>query len=354
MSLLIGNTENRPDDLPRDPAHASARAAWRAIVFAAMYHRQADEFGSVNIGPRVLVNCFTRVAEVPTVLPDDEEGGHAVGEHLLCARPSAHRLSHLVAGHRGDAAAAVPDCARAFAEAGVAFPDDLVATGADPRRALRPAGGFRSGAQAACSRATVRPPSSAATTRWRCRSTTPPRRSACAFPMRSPSSATTTTASSPKALRPALTTVALPYQQMGRVAADLLLQHIAIRRARSARLIRVEGPLSHRASTAAVPARRRRMSKDTQRMRKGRNWMRLTTLLLTGATLLALGGARGAATRSRSGTTAAAATASARKIANAIDEWNAMHPGHAGGARAPAGGLIQRAGPGGGPCRRPA
>jgi LacI family transcriptional regulator len=54
-------------------------------------------------------------------------------------------------------------------------------------------------------------------------------------------------------LMPPLTTVALPYERMGRIAADLLIEQIG--GGQSAETIRVQGPLVVRASTApAEPA----------------------------------------------------------------------------------------------------
>ena len=53
-------------------------------------------------------------------------------------------------------------------------------------------------------------------------------------------------------LMPPLTTVALPYDRIGRIAADLLIEQISGRR--SAEIIRVQGPLIVRESTAQVRA----------------------------------------------------------------------------------------------------
>ena len=70
-------------------------------------------------------------------------------------------------------------------------------------------------------------------------------------------------------LRPALTTVALPYQRMGRIAADLLLQRITTARS-EAETIRVQGPLVERRSTAA--RRERRGARDLTK--EEANWKR--------------------------------------------------------------------------------
>jgi LacI family transcriptional regulator, galactose operon repressor len=57
-------------------------------------------------------------------------------------------------------------------------------------------------------------------------------------------------------LMPPLTTVALPYERMGRIAADLLVEQI--RGGQSAETIRVQGPLVVRGSTAPVDSARHR------------------------------------------------------------------------------------------------
>jgi LacI family transcriptional regulator len=51
-------------------------------------------------------------------------------------------------------------------------------------------------------------------------------------------------------LMPPLTTVALAYERMGRLAADLLVEQIGGRQ--SSEIIRVQGPLIERESTAPV------------------------------------------------------------------------------------------------------
>ena len=104
MSLLIGNTDNRPGGLPTHHALASAPAASRAWSSPrCITARPTSSARRMSAG--VLVNCFAAPGEVPTVLPDDEEGGHVVGAPSPRPRPSPHRLSDAVAGRGGDPAA---------------------------------------------------------------------------------------------------------------------------------------------------------------------------------------------------------------------------------------------------------
>lgn len=250
MSLLIGNTENRPDDLPRILRTFRASRV-EGVVFAAMYHRQADEFGSVNVGPRVLVNCFTKVADAPTVLPDDEEGGHAVGTHLLSL--GHRRIAYLTLLPEIEATRLrLAGLRRAFAEAGVAFPDDIVATAQTHTVHFDQAEAFE-----AARKLLGRADRPTAIFCGNDEMALQVYNAAAALGLRIPDELSVVGYDDyrlfSEGLRPALTTVALPYQRMGRVAADLLLQTIASG-ATSSEVIRVEGPLICRDSTAAAPA----------------------------------------------------------------------------------------------------
>jgi len=250
MSLLIGNTENRPNDLPRILRTFRASRV-EGVVCAAMYHRQADEFGSLNLGPSVLVNCYTTLARVPTVLPDDEEGGHVIGAHLLSLHHRRIAYLTLLPGIEATRLR-LAGLRRAFAEAGVPFSDNIVTPAqthtahfdqveafAAARKLLelvdRPTAIFCGNDEMALQVYNA----------------------AAALGLRIPDELSVVGYDDyrlfSEGLRPALTTVALPYQRMGRVAADLLLQSIADGEP-SAEVIRVEGPLVHRASTAVAPA----------------------------------------------------------------------------------------------------
>ena len=67
-------------------------------------------------------------------------------------------------------------------------------------------------------------------------------------------------------LMPPLTTVALPYDRIGRIAADLLIEQISGRR--SAEIIRIQGPLIVRESTAQVRAAWSRSNAGHQGLRQ--------------------------------------------------------------------------------------
>ena len=248
ISLLIGNTENRPGGLPTI-LRAFRGSRVEGVIFAAMYHREADDFGAAISGPSVLVNCFTTLADVSTVLPDDEEGGHVVGRHLL-------ELGHRRIGclTLWPEIAAVPlrqaGLMRACREAGVSFPDDLVAAGQ-----LGTAPFNQSVAYAAARRLLERKDRPTAIFCGNDEMALQVYNAAAELGLRIPADLSVVGFDDyrlfSEGVRPALTTVALSYQRMGRIAADLLVEAIADNP--PGEVIRVQGPLVVRSSTAPLP-----------------------------------------------------------------------------------------------------
>ena len=253
LSLLIGNTENRSDDLPRIMRSFRASRV-EGVIFATMYHRRADEFGTRENLPAVLVNCFADSGGVPTVLPDDEAGGYAVGRHLLGL------------GHRRIAYLTLPPDAeatrlrqagliRAFAEAGERFPADLVVTGQPSSPDFDPSFAYEA-AHRLLSRKT--PPS--AIFCGNDEMALQVYNAAASLGVRIPDELSVVGYDDyhlfSLGLRPALTTVVLPYRKMGAFAAELLMKRVGDDTA-DAPTIRVEGPLVERRSTAALRQVRR-------------------------------------------------------------------------------------------------
>lgn len=92
-SLLIANTSNDPE--------AEARA-WRTfrehridgLLFASMYHRDVELREVADGQPCVLVNCFSSSSpNLPAVLPDDYQGGYAATQHVIARGHS--RIAYL-------------------------------------------------------------------------------------------------------------------------------------------------------------------------------------------------------------------------------------------------------------------
>jgi LacI family transcriptional regulator len=249
ISLLIGNTSNRPGGLPTI-LRTFRGSRVEGVVFAAMYHREADDFGARIAGPSVLVNCFTTLADVPTVLPDDEEGGHLVGRHLL--ELGHRRIGSLTLWPE---IAAVPlrqaGLIRAFREAGLSLPEELVVPGQ-----LSTAPFDQQVAYAAALRLLERKDRPTAVFCGNDEMALQVYNAAATLGLHIPSDLSVVGFDDyrlfSEGLRPALTTVALPYQRMGRIAADLLLERIAGGGTVS-EVIRVQGPLIQRQSTAPIP-----------------------------------------------------------------------------------------------------
>lgn len=252
ISVLIGNTDNRPGGLPTILRSFRASRV-EGVVFAAMYHRQADDFGRVHVGHSVLVNCFSSVARIPTVLPDEEEGGRLVGIHLLGL--GHERIAYLTLWPGVEATRLRQvGLARAFAEAGVSFPADLIVAGQTHAVHFNQAEAFEAARGLLARR--DRP------TAIFCGNDEMALQvynAAASLGLAIPEDISVVGYDDyrlfSEGLRPALTTVALPYQSMGRIAADLLFQHITGSKA-EAEVIRVQGPLVERNSTARVAATR--------------------------------------------------------------------------------------------------
>jgi LacI family transcriptional regulator len=249
LSVLIGNTDNRPGGLPTILRGFRASRV-EGIVFASMYHRQADDFGKVHVGHGVLVNCFSSVPGIPTVLPDEVEGGHLAGEHLLSL--GHRRIAYLTLWPGVEAARLRRDgLERAFKEAGGPFPDNLVVPGQTHAASFAPEEAF-----AAAHQLLARPDRPTAVFCGNDEMALQVYNAAGALNLSIPHDLSVVGYDDyrlfSEGLRPTLTTVALPYQRMGRIAAELLIQHINGDKAEG-EVIRVQGPLVVRGSTARPP-----------------------------------------------------------------------------------------------------
>jgi LacI family transcriptional regulator len=126
-TLLIANTEG-DRDLERDywrmfRAHKAA-----GVIYATMFHRPLD-LGTPDF-PRgiVLANCFTARRDRPAVVPDDERGGYDQAAHLL---KLGHRRIGIVSLNPVIRATVLRGAGfrTAFAEAGVTFDPALEVPG---------------------------------------------------------------------------------------------------------------------------------------------------------------------------------------------------------------------------------
>lgn len=106
-----------------------------AVIQAANYHRDARELFQVTSGATVLINCFIDGADVPMFVPDDEGGAFAQARHLL---DKGHRRIGLIELSKGSVAQALRrrGTEAAFAAAGVGFDPALVRSGKSDGRTV--------------------------------------------------------------------------------------------------------------------------------------------------------------------------------------------------------------------------
>jgi LacI family transcriptional regulator len=98
------------------------------IVFAVVGTRRASLPQVAGSVPTVLVNCFAPNGAVPCVLPDEEPGGRAAIDHLLC---QGHRRIAYLTGLPGSWATRrrLAGYRAALRTAGIAYDDRLVLSG---------------------------------------------------------------------------------------------------------------------------------------------------------------------------------------------------------------------------------
>jgi LacI family transcriptional regulator len=246
-SLIVGSSQTRTGGSATIlRSFQSSRV--EGIVFAATFHREVDAFTALKM-PGVLINCFSRIAHWPMVVPDEEEGGHAVGVHLLdCGH---RRVAYLTLAPEIEATRLrLAGLARAFREAGVSLADDLIVPGQSGTGTFNQAEAFAAAMRLLADR---RPTAvfcgndemamQVYNAAGQLGLSIPADLSVIGFDDHRVFS---------EGLLPQLTTVALPYEQMGRIAADLLLQ--AIDGKTGAQMVRVQGPLIARGSCASPKA----------------------------------------------------------------------------------------------------
>ena len=93
--LLIVNTMRRPEVLQAAIDDLQDREV-DAILYAVVGTRRVTVPDSIRAVPAVLVNCFVAGDTLPCVLPDDADGGRVAAEHVVEA---GHRDIAYVTGH---------------------------------------------------------------------------------------------------------------------------------------------------------------------------------------------------------------------------------------------------------------
>jgi LacI family transcriptional regulator len=127
QTLLIASSDGDPErEVELWRMFRAHRVA--GVVYAAMFHRSHDVGQPAFDKSIVLANCFARNGDKPSIIPDDEMGGYTQAKYLL---QLGHRRIGIVT--------LIPELEatrlrgqgmrRAFAESGVAFDDALEVRG---------------------------------------------------------------------------------------------------------------------------------------------------------------------------------------------------------------------------------
>jgi LacI family transcriptional regulator len=248
MSLLIGSMENRGES-PASVLRSFRAVRVEGVIYAATYHREIFDFAPLQL-PSVMVNCFSHKRGLPTVIPDEEGGGFAVGAHLIGL--GHRRIAYLTLSPDIEATQLrLAGLRRAFREAGLAEPADLAVAGQSR------AGTFsREEAFVAASRLLDRPDRPTAVFCGNDEMAMQVYHAAIGLGLAIPRDVSIVGFDDHRlfseGLRPALTTVALPYVKMGNVAVSVLLDDRDAVAAPTTTLI--EAPLIVRRSTASPGA----------------------------------------------------------------------------------------------------
>jgi LacI family transcriptional regulator len=94
------------------------------VVYAAMYHRAHAIDQQSFESPVILANCYAADGAQPSIIPDDEAGGYAQARHLLARGHRRIACVTLIPGIEATRLRAA-GIRRAFREAGVSFDESL-------------------------------------------------------------------------------------------------------------------------------------------------------------------------------------------------------------------------------------
>ncbi|SHF08835.1 transcriptional regulator, LacI family [Kaistia soli DSM 19436] len=219
VSLVIGNLDN-PSSSSTSILRSFRAGRVDGVIYAANYHREIEDFEPLHL-PSVMVNCFTRDGAMPAVVPDEERGGHNVGVHLI--ELGHRRIAYLTLAPGIEATRLRQEgFVRAMREAGMVVPDPVAFAGQRFAGAFDPEEAF-----AAACRLLGRPDRPTAIFCGNDELAIQVYNAAIGLGLTIPDDLSVVGFDDHRlistALRPLLTTVALPYVAMGRLAVDVLL-----------------------------------------------------------------------------------------------------------------------------------
>jgi LacI family transcriptional regulator len=128
-TLFVINTE-RDRQAEKQAMAALLERRVEGIVYATMYHRTIQPHQTFHKVPTVLVDCFSEDRSLPSITPDEVQGGRLATEVLLA---KGHRRIGFInvdfERHAPAAAGRLEGYRQALAAYGVPFEDDLVRIG---------------------------------------------------------------------------------------------------------------------------------------------------------------------------------------------------------------------------------
>ena len=92
--LLVVNTERHPD-VEEAAVNEMLERQVDGVIFAAMFHREVTVPANIHEVPAVLVDCYCRDRSLPSVVPEEAGGGRTATEFLL---QKGHRRIAMING----------------------------------------------------------------------------------------------------------------------------------------------------------------------------------------------------------------------------------------------------------------
>lgn len=125
--LLLVDTEGNPE-VEKTVFEMMIRWQVEGIIFATSYHRSVNPAIDLHYLPSVLVDCFTPDGLLPSVIPDEVQGGRLATETLL---RKGHRRIGFINGlaHFSASQGRLEGYKQALAAYGIPFDSDLVRDG---------------------------------------------------------------------------------------------------------------------------------------------------------------------------------------------------------------------------------
>ena len=127
MILLTINTDGQKE-LEAEAVKMLLERQVAGIIFAAMFHQKVEPPSNISDVPCILVDCFAPRAALPSIVPDEMQGGYDATEHLL---ERGHRRIAMINGMFGypGTIGRLSGYRKALEKHGVSYDDDLVSFG---------------------------------------------------------------------------------------------------------------------------------------------------------------------------------------------------------------------------------